>query len=282
VKFEKRSLLERLKVYVNNLFITKGSSVKFVFVGKGGVGKTTLCALLATALDQEGYKVLAIDANPDAHLAKALGIEKVHTIAHEHYFMYTILDGHDCVLPHMYAPHDLITNVVNRFGTSWGTQSTILTLGAGKYGGIECFLSEKSALWSMIRSIHKKSYDIILIDTESGLEPLRQGFSSNIDILVSLFQTTQRSIDMAKDANELAHKIEITTVVNVLIGYLSEREARKAEERFGAEIAFKIPYLESIHQSAIEGSLVSLDLIWKESMKNFALNLYANAMKTVA
>ena len=282
MKLENRSLLERLKIYINNLFITKDSSVKFVFVGKGGVGKTTLCALLATALDQEGYKVLAIDANPDAHLAQALGVEKVYSIAHEHYFMHTILDGHDCVLHHTYAPHDLIETVVDRFGTSWGAQSTLLTLGAGKYNGVECFLSEKSALWSMIRSISQKSYDVILIDTESGLEPLRQGFGSNIDILVSLFQSTQRSIDMAKDASVLAHKIDIAKVVHVLSGFHTESEALKAQEGFGEEIAFKIPYLEAIYQSAIEGSLVSLDEQWQESMKKFALNLYTNALKRVA
>lgn len=73
-------LLKRIKAYVNEMFTTKNSSVKFAFVGKGGVGKTTLCALLSQALDNEGYKVLSIDVNPDVHLAQALGVRELHLL----------------------------------------------------------------------------------------------------------------------------------------------------------------------------------------------------------
>ena len=41
--------------------------------GKGGVGKTTLTALLASAFAERDYKVLAIDADPSPCLGDALG-----------------------------------------------------------------------------------------------------------------------------------------------------------------------------------------------------------------
>ena len=47
--------------------------MKLAISGKGGVGKTTWTALLAKAFSNKGYKVLAIDADPDANLATALG-----------------------------------------------------------------------------------------------------------------------------------------------------------------------------------------------------------------
>ena len=49
---------------------------KLAITGKGGVGKTTLAALLAHLYAKEGMKVIAIDADPDANLASALGIPK--------------------------------------------------------------------------------------------------------------------------------------------------------------------------------------------------------------
>ena len=58
--------------------------MKLAISGKGGVGKTTFAALLIRSLSRDGRRVLAIDADPDANLAAALGIadaEKITPIA---------------------------------------------------------------------------------------------------------------------------------------------------------------------------------------------------------
>ncbi|MGZ5472133.1 MAG: nucleotide-binding protein, partial [Nitrososphaeraceae archaeon] len=49
--------------------------MKIAISGKGGVGKTTLAACLAKYYAQKNYKVIAVDADPDANLASALGLE---------------------------------------------------------------------------------------------------------------------------------------------------------------------------------------------------------------
>ncbi|MCB0021906.1 MAG: AAA family ATPase, partial [Caldilinea sp.] len=49
---------------------------KIAITGKGGVGKTTLAALLAHIYAAEGRTVLAIDADPAASLAYALGFPR--------------------------------------------------------------------------------------------------------------------------------------------------------------------------------------------------------------
>ncbi|UCE07238.1 MAG: AAA family ATPase, partial [bacterium] len=56
--------------------------MKIAISGKGGVGKTTLAAALSLLMVRQGKKVLAVDADPDANLAAALGIseEKQQTI----------------------------------------------------------------------------------------------------------------------------------------------------------------------------------------------------------
>ena len=48
--------------------------MKIAVSGKGGVGKTTFAALLIRSYNQQGKHVLAIDADPDANLAAAIGI----------------------------------------------------------------------------------------------------------------------------------------------------------------------------------------------------------------
>ena len=60
--------------------------MKIAVTGKGGVGKTTLASLLAHLYAEEGKRVIAVDADPDANLASALGVpveeaEKIRPIA---------------------------------------------------------------------------------------------------------------------------------------------------------------------------------------------------------
>ncbi len=49
------------------------SNMKIAVTGKGGVGKTTLSSILSHLFASEGMKVIAVDADPDANLASALG-----------------------------------------------------------------------------------------------------------------------------------------------------------------------------------------------------------------
>ena len=58
--------------------------MKLAISGKGGVGKTTFSSMLARALSDMNRRVLAIDADPDANLAAAIGIadaDKITPIA---------------------------------------------------------------------------------------------------------------------------------------------------------------------------------------------------------
>ena len=49
--------------------------MKIAITGKGGVGKTTLSAVLSHLFAADGKRVIAVDADPDANLAQALGLK---------------------------------------------------------------------------------------------------------------------------------------------------------------------------------------------------------------
>ena len=50
--------------------------MKIAITGKGGVGKTTFASMISRMFADEGYRVVAVDADPDANLALALGFPK--------------------------------------------------------------------------------------------------------------------------------------------------------------------------------------------------------------
>ncbi|MBS1126405.1 MAG: Cobyrinic acid ac-diamide synthase, partial [Nitrospirae bacterium] len=50
--------------------------MKIAVTGKGGVGKTTLSSIMCHLFSSEGKKVIAVDADPDANFASALGVPR--------------------------------------------------------------------------------------------------------------------------------------------------------------------------------------------------------------
>jgi len=48
--------------------------VRIAVAGKGGVGKTTISAVLARVLARRGHPVVAIDCDSDPHLAMSIGL----------------------------------------------------------------------------------------------------------------------------------------------------------------------------------------------------------------
>ena len=49
--------------------------MKIAITGKGGVGKSTISAALCKSFAERGYRVLAVDVDPDENLALALGMD---------------------------------------------------------------------------------------------------------------------------------------------------------------------------------------------------------------
>lgn len=50
--------------------------MRVAVAGKGGVGKTTVSAVLARVLGRRGHPVVAIDCDSDPHLAMSLGLDQ--------------------------------------------------------------------------------------------------------------------------------------------------------------------------------------------------------------
>jgi len=58
-----------------NMADTRQRPLRVAFVGKGGSGKSTIAALFARTLAQQGEKVIALDSDPMPGLSYALGLE---------------------------------------------------------------------------------------------------------------------------------------------------------------------------------------------------------------
>ena len=145
-------------------------------VGKGGVGKTTVAALLLRRLLEAGETpVLAIDADPSSCLGAALGLTVGRTLAHEREAM---RDG--AGRPPSMSQADWLAlkteeALVERQGYD------LLTMGRPEGPGCYCFVN------NLIRGHLDRlgrAYRHVLLDCEAGLEHLSRRTAGRPDALV--------------------------------------------------------------------------------------------------
>ena len=127
--------------------------MKLAISGKGGVGKTTLTSLLAGVYAAEGTTVLAVDANPDANLATALGIpaaeaQNIVPISE----MKDLIEERTGAKPGTSSPffklNPTVDDIPERFCVTRG-RIKLLIMGNVKQGGAGCICPESVLLRSL-------------------------------------------------------------------------------------------------------------------------------------
>lgn len=168
-------------------------------IGKGGVGKTTVSALLLRRLlESNETPVLAIDADPSTCLGPALGIAVAQTLADMREELRE--NGRP---PSMSAAEWLALRAQEAMVESAGFD--LLTMGRPEGKGCYCYVN------NLIRD-HldrlSRSYRHVLLDCEAGLEHLSRRTTGRPDVLVCVTnrsrmgaRTIQRSLALYADLN---------------------------------------------------------------------------------
>jgi len=205
--------------------------------GKGGVGKTMLAALLVRNLSKVG-SVLAIDADPDANLASALGVKVKKTVGQVREFIIEAsprsLAGTDKASALEMALHDIVVETEG---------FDILVMGRSEGPGCYC------AINNIVRQVidyKANSYDFTVLDCEAGLEHLSRRTSQDMDLMIVVTEPTLNGILTARMVHELASELSISFLEIVVVANKVTPETKPAVERLaqenGLKIAAYIPY----------------------------------------
>lgn len=192
--------------------------MKVAVSGKGGVGKTTLSAGLALLFAEEGRRVIAIDADPDANLAIALGATPEAAAA------LVPLVGEDDLIEErtgaapgkggMFILNPEVSDVVERCGVTFNGV-TMLKMGTVERGGSGCMCSEGTFLKAFMRHLLVERDDVAILDMEAGIEHLGRGTAEAVDVLIVVIEPGGSSVQTAHQVRALAADIGIRDVVAV-------------------------------------------------------------------
>ena len=200
--------------------------MKLAVSGKGGVGKTTFSSLLSTILSQSGYSVLAIDADPNATLAAALGYphpEKITPISE----MADLIEERTGVRPGQAAPYFKLNPRVDDIPEKYWVEHNgikLMVMGRLKKGGSGCYCPENALLEALVAHILLRRNEVVIIDMEAGVEHLGRATARAVDKMIIVVEPGRGSVNTAYRIRELAKDIGVKNIAIVANKIRSEQD----------------------------------------------------------
>jgi CO dehydrogenase maturation factor len=206
-------------------------TLSIAIAGKGGIGKTTLSALLVRALKEAGVRpILAIDADPNSNLAEALGVQPAKTLAEIREVGSSPEGSPASGIGRVRAVDDEIQRAIaedNGFD--------LITMGRPE--GPRCYCAVNNLLRKSLDSL-AHNYAAVVVDNEAGMEHLSRRTTNNVDFLLIVMNPTLPS---ARAAGRI---LALSRQLPVVIGRRMLLVNRLAPENMPAGVAGEITGLD--------------------------------------
>jgi CO dehydrogenase maturation factor len=181
-------------------------SMKIAIAGKGGVGKTTLSAALARSLAHAGDRVVAVDADPNNCLGRALGIAE-ETLAD----LTPLSEMREMLAERagtaegggFFALSPPVDDLLGTYGVEEDGIS-LLVMGTVDEPGAGCVCPESAVLKALVRHLVGVDEISLVMDMEAGLEHLGRGTARYVGALLIVVEPTAASARTAARVARLA------------------------------------------------------------------------------
>jgi CO dehydrogenase maturation factor len=191
---------------------------RVVITGKGGVGKTTITSLLSHLFTARGYSVLAVDEDPQMNLPYAIGVtpkegESIIPLSKNLDYVEEKTGARpDSGYGLMFSLNPDVSDVVERFGVKGPDGVNILVMGTVQKAATGCLCPENSLLDAVIRHINLREGEVILMDTQAGVEHFGRALAKGFNQAVLVADPTFNSIEVVKHSAILARELDIPDI----------------------------------------------------------------------
>lgn len=255
--------------------------MKIAVSGKGGVGKTTVTSVIARSLLHHGMKVLAIDADPNANLALALGMspaeaEKIIPIAENA----PLIEEKTGVKPGssgaLFRLSFRVDDIIERFSVTTASGVNLIVMGAVRSSGQGCMCPANTLIRAILRHLLIQSGEAVLVDLEAGVEHFGRGTAEHVDIMLIVTEASLKSLETVKRVHKLSREQGIDTIFvvgNRVADSSDKAMITKFCESQGFHLLGLIPHDDVIKKSDAQGILIDTQATGFRTIKQLSEKL---------
>jgi len=224
--------------------------------GKGGVGKTTVAALIVRYLAKSGESpVLAVDADPNSNLGETLGLTVDKTVGDVREGFMKDPQGIPSGMDKIVYLEMLINQVLIE-------QKDFDLLVMGRQEGQGCYCMVNNILNRFTEEL-ERNYKYLMVDNEAGMEHLSRRTSGKVDMLLLVTDYALRGLRAVGRINSMLSELKLSVGEVGLIVNRAPKELGKAFldecEKIGIPIICTIPDDGALLEFDMEGrSLMDL------------------------
>jgi CO dehydrogenase maturation factor len=230
--------------------------VKIAFVGKGGVGKTTIAGTIARFLSRDGYNVIALDADPAMNLHSAIGISEENLAK-----IIPISEEKDLIEERagkgtVFIVNPKVDDIPAKYQVEGPDNVRLLVMGTVKKAKSGCMCPENAFLRALLGHLILDINDAVVIDMEAGIEHLGRGTLRYVDAMAIIIEPGRRSTELAERIKILANELMVTHLY-----VIGNKVSTPAEEEFINNVANKleieligtVPYDNALREADLNG-----------------------------
>lgn len=233
--------------------------MRIAFTGKGGSGKTTVSSLFSRLAGAEGYRVLALDADINQHMAQAIGyIGELRSMGAEAELIKEYLRGSNPYIAagevHKTTPPGNGSRLLTLRDDDWFIREfaikkeNVFIVGAGDIPegniGVRCYHGLNGAVELVLGHMIDKQEDLIVVDMTAGADAFSSSLFTKVDVLVMVVEPTLKSLSVYEQFHK--HMTDYGVPIVIVGNKVHDEDDKKFITMCVGSVAAWIPPAESV------------------------------------
>ena len=244
---------------VNLVRYSFAMGIKVAIGGKGGVGKTTVCAVWARIFAEYGFDVLAVDADPNTNLCAAFGIPSEQSpeplVKMKQLIAERTGTSKDTIGAY-FRLNPKVSDLPEKYWLEVGGLK-LLVLGGITQAGAGCACPEGAFLKALLTNTILQRQEVVLVDLAAGPEFMGRASVQGIDALVVVVEPGSRSIETAINIARMAKELGIKQVAAIVNKITDAGQVETIKSQLaGMPILANIGYYPAVQEADLQRKAV--------------------------